>query len=253
MTKHITIVLSLASILALAAGCPPDTATSNTEGSTGPTTGTTGGVAPTSGDSASSTSTTPTGPSNETTGDPTTTGASWGGPTTTGITEGSSTLDSTSTTDTTVDPASTGNTGTTGEVPSQTCGDGVTQPPEACDDANQDNADECANVCFPPDPWLPSCIEACTKIVGTCHGFDDNMTWCLSLCWDNIPNPGKPDCQGAYIAYNACLAMADCLELEQPGACSVAFYTMLRECGLGVLGAIPWFEGYLKSNGEAKL
>jgi cysteine-rich repeat protein len=40
-----------------------------------------------------------------------------------------------------------------GDLPSSTCGDGVVQPGEHCDDGNSSEADDCANDCTPAAPF----------------------------------------------------------------------------------------------------
>jgi cysteine-rich repeat protein len=104
----------------------------------------------------------------------------------------------TSTTITTTTTGSTGDTttGSTTEPPGPSCGDGVVDAGEQCDDGNDDDADACSNACTAAvcgDAILQTSVEECDD------GDGDNTDSCVegckfATCGDGFVRQGAEAC-----------------------------------------------------------
>ena len=77
-----------------------------------------------------------------------------------------------------------------------TCGDGVVQPPEICDDKNFDDTDACLSSCLPArcgDGFVHAGVEACDD--GDTLDTNDCTTSCLAArCGDGFTWKGHEEC-----------------------------------------------------------
>ncbi len=112
-----------------------------------------------------------------------------GGPTTFGETTANPTTESD-------DPTTEPLTSTT--IPPATCGDGVPETGEACDDGNDDDTDECTHLCEPPtcNDGIKSGLETDKDCGGNCTACAANKA-CRSdgdcesdMCEANLCDPG---------------------------------------------------------------
>jgi len=103
-----------------------------------------------------------------------------------------------------------------------TCGDGVPDPGEDCDDGDTDNEDACTQVC-----QAPFCGDGFQQTTETCDDGDaDNDDGCTELC-------ELPDCGDGFVQTGE-----DCDEganNDNEGACTEACY--LPACGDGFVQA----------------
>ena len=218
LTQHLPISLTMT--LGLAA-CPQgdDVVTTDTVGTTDTTTdGTTSnGTNATTSTSGPGTTTTDTGTTTTTTE-------------TTGTTGTTSTTTDTGTTGTTTDTSTTAvttDTSTTGPMPS--CGDGVVDAGEECDDGNGVDGDACTNTCLNAicgDGVVYEGVEACDDGNGI-DGDECTNACAAAACGDGVVYEGVEECD-------------DGNDLD-PDECSNA--CVAAACGDGVLNGVEQCEG----------
>jgi cysteine-rich repeat protein len=104
----------------------------------------------------------------------------------------------TTTTDTTLEPTTT--------TPTTTCGDGVVDLDEACDDGDLDDTDDCLSTCRPAtcgDGFVRADAEACDD--GNAVDDDECSNACVAAaCGDGVVQPGEACDDGNDIAADEC-------------------------------------------------
>ena len=125
-----------------------------------------------------------------------------------------------------------------------TCGDGTTQPPEECDDANADDTDACTNNCrlaFCGDGIVQAGVEECDNGGANSNTTPDACrTDCtLPTCGDGVVDSGDTCDDGANNGATTCGCQLNC-ELEPSGTtCDDGSFCSSGEIcdGMGVCGS----------------
>lgn len=130
---------------------------------------------------------------------------SGGGSSSTGVQPGTETLPSTTSTTSESQTGSESSTGGSGTSAPDTCGDGVVQGAEQCDDGNDDNTDACTVLCT-----ISSCSDGFQNGTET----DVDCGGACNPCADGAACKSDTDCEGGACASGTCTTeMTRCADL----------------------------------------